>query len=282
MAFMTNKDIHIALKRNDGVQYLMKHFGFTTEEELFKAIRRISPLGAEDFIRKLKKQRKARKNMKEFQVVEPAEVAETVETAEPAEVVETTENSCDEISVIIKELKKQEKELSSDVCALEGVHKSLANKRRGLMEQLAEAKSALEELLKELSLQKQNVANIYTEYNLCAEEMARVNEQRKNLKEQLESVRTQITELKKVTLFIYQNGDIEIEEGKPVQISNEEVISTFNHLICYPEAGTLTVNEIRAVAKLREMVKAYQANEILVELFFDSLAVQAFWETIIA
>lgn len=281
MAFMTNKDIHIALKRNDGVQYLMKHFGFTAEEELFKAIRRISPLGAEEFIRKLKnKQKGAAKRKMKSQEKNLAEKA--TEVAETAETSETTENNSNATLAIINELEKQEAKLSLAVCDLEVLHGAQVATRRQLLEKLVGAKKELKKLQEVLASQQQNVTRIYEEYNRCAEEMADINTKRKALQEQLESVRTQITELKKVTLFIYQNGDIEVEEGMPVQILEEDITLEFNRLIRHSEAGNLTINEVKTVAKLHEMVRVYQAEDISVELFFDSSAVQNFWEAIIA
>lgn len=281
MAFMTNKDIHIAVKRNDGVQYLMKHFGFATEEALFEEIRRISPLGAEEFIRKLKNKQKgaAKRKMKskEKNLAEKAtEVAETAETSE------TTENNSNATLAIINELEKQEAKLSLAVCDLEVLHGAQVATRRQLLEKLVGAKKELKKLQEVLASQQQNVTRIYEEYNRCAEEMADINTKRKALQEQLESVRTQITELKKVTLFIYQNGDIEVEEGMPVQILEEDITLEFNRLIRHSEAGNLTINEVKTVAKLHEMVRVYQAEDISVELFFDSSAVQNFWEAIIA
>ena len=55
---MTSKDFHLAVKREDGIDYLMTRFYFTTEEDLFKAMRRIDPTYAEGHIKELKKKRR--------------------------------------------------------------------------------------------------------------------------------------------------------------------------------------------------------------------------------
>ena len=52
---MTTKDLHIAIKRNDGMEYLLSKFAFSEETELFEAIRKIVPVKAEEFIKILKK-----------------------------------------------------------------------------------------------------------------------------------------------------------------------------------------------------------------------------------
>ncbi len=62
MGILKTKDVHIALKRDDCINYLLERFDFQQREELFEAIRKITPSGAEDLIRKLeKKQRKQRR-----------------------------------------------------------------------------------------------------------------------------------------------------------------------------------------------------------------------------
>ena len=50
---LTSKDIHIAVKRNDGVQYLMTRFSFETEDDLFQAIRRVISKGSDKLINTL-------------------------------------------------------------------------------------------------------------------------------------------------------------------------------------------------------------------------------------
>ena len=55
---MTTKDLHIAIKRNDGMEYLLSKFAFSEETELFETIRKIVPVKAEEFIKILKKKQK--------------------------------------------------------------------------------------------------------------------------------------------------------------------------------------------------------------------------------
>ena len=52
---LTSKDLHIAIKRNDGMEYLLNKFSFREECELFEAIRKIVPAKSEEFIKILKK-----------------------------------------------------------------------------------------------------------------------------------------------------------------------------------------------------------------------------------
>ena len=52
------KDIRVAVKRDDGMEYLKEHFGFTTNEEVYIAIRQVLPAEADSIISKMSKKHK--------------------------------------------------------------------------------------------------------------------------------------------------------------------------------------------------------------------------------
>ena len=52
------KDIRVAVKRDDGVEYLKEHFGFGTNEEVYIAIRHVLPAEADSIISKMSKKHK--------------------------------------------------------------------------------------------------------------------------------------------------------------------------------------------------------------------------------
>lgn len=64
---MNSKDVHVALKRDDSKEYLMAKFGFQNEEELYDAVRKISPAGAEEMIRRISKKKSRKVREKQFQ-----------------------------------------------------------------------------------------------------------------------------------------------------------------------------------------------------------------------
>ena len=57
------------------------------------------------------------------------------------------------------------------------------------MEELRKAQEALKKLLEKLTEQKQNVIDIYSRYNECAEEMKILNQERNEYEGRLQSVR---------------------------------------------------------------------------------------------
>lgn len=299
MTVMKSKDIHIALKRDDGINYLMERFEFSQKEELFEAIRKVAPSGAEDLIRRLEKKQKrsGRRDKASASSTEPTDekVAQTEQPVQNLDVdVDDTQEDTDEeieqeeqnMSKILdlEQLKAQEQELSAEVCRLEGKHKELVSKRRDLVGALERAHKALKELKRILHEQESNVTNLYDQYNEYADEMEAINQERRACKELLENTRRQIADLQKITILVYQNGHIEVENAEIPTISDEdeEIISEVGKLVLMPEAGEITGNEMKTIAKLKKMVKFYEDNDNTFELVFDSSKVQSFWETVIA
>ena len=301
MTVMKSKDIHIALKREDGISYLMERFEFSDKDVLFEAIRRVTPSGAEELIRKLEKKQKQKRSGRRDKANANAELTiEEVVLSEEQPVqnfecdfyVEDTHEDTDEkfeqdeqnlnTTLDLEQLKAQEQELSAEVCRLEGVHKELVSKRRDLVGSLERAQKALKELRRILHEQESNVTKLYEQYNECAEEMESINQERRAYKELLEDTRKQIVNLQKITILVYQNGCIEVENAEIPTISDAEIVSELGELIGMPEAGEITINELKTIAKLQKMVKFYETNGKVFELVFDSSKVQSFWETVVA
>lgn len=294
---MKSKDVHIAVKRDDGVSYLMRRFNFSRADELFEAIRKVTPSNAEDLIRKLEKKqrltvkkdklsidsRNSEEKLTEHDLVQPAQEDVLIEDAQGS-VVDCIEEEKHEVTehLDIEQLKLQEQELSAEVCRLEGNHKDLVVKRRGLVAELEKAQKALVELRRILKEQESNVTTIYEQYNDCAKEMDKINQKRNACKSSLEAVREQILLLQKVVVLVYTNGNIEVENAEMPTVTAEEITATLSSLICIPEAGELTINELKVVAKLQQMVKVYQSSGCVYEIIFDSSKVESFWTAIVS
>lgn len=298
MATLKVKDIHIALKRNDSIDYLMERFTISSKEELFEDIRRIAPARSEEFIRKLEKKqkfidRRERNNghetadkdegLKEEQPVQESEEEDFVEDEEDVTTDEIEQEDDNMPAVLDMEmLKAQEQELSAMLCQLEGQHKEFVTKRRELNACLCKAVKALKELYRLAEVQEQNVTNLYEEYQQCADQMNAINQEKRSCEELLEEVRGRISELNKVTIMVYQNGNIEVENAEIPSISEEEINAEFLRLISMPGVGKITVDELKAIAKLLKMVKVYESSKCPFELEFDSTEVQRLWETVTA
>ena len=278
---MNSKDVHVALKRDDSKEYLMAKFGFQNEEELYDAVRKISPAGAEEMIRRIrkKKSRKVReKTISEEEIICQGKQDENGQEGD--KLMEHLKKQEEDKSM--KDLKKQEEELRRKVCSLEGEHKEKVSERREILEELRKAQEALKKLLEKLTEQKQNVIDIYSRYNECAEEMKILNRERNEYEGRLQSVREEILKLQRIAILVYQNGNIESEDGSSLpNFSEKEAKLRFAELINLPEAGELTINELKAIAVLQEIVKAYKSSDYTtVEVIFENNKMEEIWNII--
>lgn len=298
MAYIKSRDIRIAVKREDGVEYLMNRFGLSNKEELFECIRRAIPSEADTLIKKFEKKHRQytsrhenAQNSQEPVVAQSVESAEehteehidvVVHTAQELEALQDDKTAIEYPVMSVEELRAQEAELSAELCELEGKHKALVSERRGLCEDIAKAKRAIEELFRLANIQNERVQDLLTRYYQCDAEMTDNIATQRVYHELIDETRAQIVESEKITIFMYQNGSIEVENADVPQISDDEILVGFTSLLSNQSAGNLTINELKGVVKLQKMVATYTERGKNYELVFDNAKVQRVWETILA
>lgn len=282
---MRTKDLHIALKTNNPAEELMKRFDFSTREELYEAIRKISPQAAKDFIRKIERKSKHSDSKVEVVVVEIAE-----ETQEDSAILMANDEAEEEVNVMssgetreseLQQLQRDEQELSDWLCNLEGEHKGIVARRLAIAEQLEKSKKILQKILGELEREQGNVVSLYSEYNELAHRMQEVTHECIAHRELLTDVRDRIVELSKVYIFVFEDGNIEVENAEMVSVSSEEVIAIFNVLVERPEAEEIKLKEIKSIARLKAMVKEYERRNLKFEINFGNPKAQQLFEGIL-
>lgn len=273
---MTSKDLHIAVKRPDGISYLMNRFQFADEEAMFIAIRRVSPEHGERFVKELLKTRRKQKSptATESPKSEDAWVIPIIDK-EPIQTEEIKDVKEEDKSVRLEDLQKEEQELSSTLCSLEGIHKELVSKRRDIVSSFVAEKGYLIKLQKELKKHEQIVKKLYGEYDDCLARMHELNEDMRVYESLLSELRMQIESLKKVIVLVYDTGLIEVENAEIPVVSDAAVKREFDRLISLPQAEEVTIKSVKAVAKLRAMLTHLPSD---VELIFDSAEAQALYE----
>lgn len=298
MTVLHSKDIYYVLKREvDGISELIQQFNFSDEEELFEVIKKVAPSKSKDFIKDLKKQRKnfykrVKASDEGKQVVEEniaqeeftPEIPEEIPTVE-IETLETKSEEKIEITVeSLEDLKKQEQELSALVCELEGKHKSYVAVRRDCLSNLELAKKALTELRRILKLQEDNVLKLYTEYEEAASAMHEINQEKNAQTQKLEAIRARIFELEKITIFVFSEGTIDVENADIPYVLEDQVMNKFNELIIRPETMefSITAKQIKTIAKLLLMIEEFRKAHSTFEVEFDSKELQRFYETVVS
>ena len=134
-----------------------------------------------------------------------------------------------------------------------------------------------------------NLANHYLadeKYNFAIENYKlalKYNKENPYIHYNLACAYIKIAELKKVTVFVYKSGSIEVENADIPNISEETMSLELTKLITLPDAEEFTIKELKIIAKVKLMVQSIteKINDT-VELVFDSTEVQKFYETVVA
>lgn len=298
MAFIKSRDIRIAAKREDGVEYLMKRFGFSTKEKLYERIRKILPSEADALIKNFDKKHRQYITRQENARIPQEPAKEDVKFEKPAdfqeqievvihnvaelEAIQEENQKPERVMLSIEELKLQEAELSEELCNAEGEHKVFVAERRSLCEDIAKARRAIEELLRLADIQNEHVQQLLTRYSECDAKMVENMKTQRALHELLDETRAQIVASEKIAIYVYQNGNLEVCNGDVPAISDEEVFSEFSKLLSNHLSGDITINEMKGVIKLKKVVAIFSERGRNYEIAFESENVKRVWESILA
>lgn len=285
---LTSKTLNIALRQHLGVTSLMKEFGYA-EEELFEAVEEISLSGSGEYIRKLKKKLKAERKYinKNASEILPNTISEENQNStetfanEPKSVEEaSSESSAEVVFTELEQLTALEENLSTEVRELEIQREKLLSKKKSVMAKLENAKKALLNLIKLVQFQEENVLRLCDEFESNKKSIAEVNDKKSMLIDDLNVVRAKIKSLKHVTILVYEDGSMDVENAVLPEILETEIAARIGGIFAYPEAGIVTGNAIKAIARLQIIVKTYQADNVDFEIIFDNDNIEKLWKAV--
>ena len=285
---MRAKDLHIAMKCNNPAEELMTRFGFATREDLYDSIKVVVPQAAKEFIRKIERKsgsKSARVSSKEKNVPLEEKVEVAVSLSEIHSVEATIGNEENEVVVSeksreneLQQLQNDEQELSGLLCNLESEHKAIVARRMEVTEQLRTSKAHLQKILVELEREQGNITAFYDEYNKLARRMQEISHECATYRELISDVRNRIDELKMAYIVVFADGSIEVENAEMVSIVYEEMDAVFKDIVNRREAEDLLVKELKAIARLKVMVKEYEKSGIKVEIDFENSKAKQLFE----
>lgn len=253
---MTIKMLHLDAKKNMTTEEATQKYGFKTAEDFFGAVERISNAGKVKELKGIfahndKIARKASAN-----VSVPTAVVESTQVTPVAfqeDVPEEAENQPQKQETIsIDALREQESLLSGEVIELEKRHKKLAEVRMSIRRDVASLDKTLEELKRLVEENFRKLEEFEDQYDKIAEQMAEMSLEISNKRGQLDKLREQIEILSRVTIFVYEDGNAEVENGEFV-FDETQAKQYFEELLKKPEAEEVTIKVIRTIAKIKAM-----------------------------
>lgn len=177
----------------------------------------------------------------------------------------------------LEKLKDRENALVTEICKQEVAHKSTLSSKKKLFDQLKNEKEKILEL-KDIILKRQKaVDEIFTKIVEIDEKIIAESEELSANKKILNEIREYIKVLEKVTIFVYENGEIKEEEEEVAEelLGLDEV---FESLIYNELVENLSVKQIRQLAKLMVLTEQMQKQGQNYDLVFESEIVQKIFE----
>ncbi len=172
----------------------------------------------------------------------------------------------------LKVLKAKEEQLRAEVISKETTHEALISKRRSLYKRLAKQKDLMLKLRELIKQRQKDVEEISQELIETSNELVALKASLASSKEELIEVKTNINELEKVSIFIYENGEIDTDD---FLIDFPETWNDiFDFILHNKVVEDLSIKQIKQLAKLLILTNILIQSHLEYELIFESEPVQ--------
>lgn len=253
----------------------------TTEGSFLKAVKEtFSKNAANSMLSKLKRNEKRRNQRSSEKVSSKESTLNVCSDTNPISIIEVAEqetlNTCLQ-SDIVDELMLELKELSKKLCEKEATHKMLISDRKKLYDSLRGHKEKLLKLSEEIQNCQVEILEIADNISFLTNEIKTSNSEIKASRNEMSEVKAKIEEFSKFNIYIYENGDIDIEGKTNFEIP-ESWTSLVQELTTNPELECLTIKQIKQLAKVLVLTKALKLKGKTFEFTFESEIVQKYFE----
>lgn len=153
------------------------------------------------------------------------------------------------------------------------------SRRKNIREILQKKQDKLVKMQNEIRKEQEEIIKLTDDYNEAAVRMKELNESMLQRNERLEEIEKQVKSLNKITIFVYQNGEIESENYE--MVISDSWNQVFEDLMQKEEVEILTVKETKQLARVIELTKMLDEQNLEYEITFESENVQSVYEAIV-
>ena len=250
----------------------------TTEGEMINHIKKtFHSRTAKNYIKRLKSKKPSSSSPKKKKARNDKEVKpEVMESITEVEINSTQEKESESKKTELELLLEKEDQMSNELCEDEIHHASLISQRAGLKSKLRDQYAQIKEL-------EQKISQILSDFNANAAELNSLGDEMKELtvsitekRNELEAHRKEIAKAKKVSMFIFANGEMEIESQCDLDFSvdTDKAHAVFNVLIQVEASENLTIKCLRTLATVSLIVEKLKFENIQYEINFDNETMQ--------
>lgn len=266
---LSGKSLEVELKRGLTIEDFARKYECTQEDFLNHLEKNFCEKARKSITRSMTKNAKKRKPTRTTKT-KIHEGSKTILQEDKKVNDSTTENSD------LQNLKERERLLISEISKKEKIHERSISERMKLFDELRQKKEKMLELKEIIEQNYKEVEKISTQIVKITERIAAENKKMSTNKQKLEEVESCIRKLEKIPVFVYKNGEIEIENADIPETSGWE--SLFDSLIHNKIVENLSLKQVRQLAKLLVIVECFQAQEQNYELTFESETEQRIFE----
>lgn len=183
---------------------------------------------------------------------------------------------------ILPQLEDEATRMSHELMQLESKHKACTQKLLNSKKELLQLNEALEQMKQVVQEHKEALAEMFKGVQLTCSERAEINAMQREMSANLSLLRAKIFDLKKVTIFVYEDGTIDVENGEVPAVNSETLNQKFGELVLQPQAleFSVTLKEINSIATLLLWTEHFESSSIPYEVVFDRDPVRDFYNMV--
>ena len=172
----------------------------------------------------------------------------------------------------LEDLLAQEKKILDEICQKEASHAGIISERKSIRASLRKEKAEILELQKIFKKHEESIKSLIDRLEITSSNLTSINLELSDSNSELEKIRFQIESLKKVSIYVYGDGNIEVENGKLVVSDTWEEL--FKNLTADISVENLTLKQIRQLAKLLVFVDYLRKQNKDFDISFESQNLQ--------
>lgn len=291
MKQLNAKAIRLFVKRHTTISEITSKYGIS-EEELFHAIQKFFSQHAEanriwNQLQKNSTKKAVPKEPSSDIATEHNEQEHTTlnlsSEDEPSDSasLQLEEDAKSSVSTL-PQLEDEATRMSHELMQLESKHKACTQELLESRKELLQLNEELEQMKLAVQKYEETISGILEKVQLTCSERAEINAMRREMSANLSLLRAKIFDLKKVTIFVYEDGTIDVENGEVPAVNSEALNQMFGELVLQPQAleFSVTLKEINSIAALLLWTEHFESSSIPYEVVFDRDPVKDFYNMV--
>ena len=261
------------LKRGWTTSDFAKHFECSENQFILHMQKTLSPPAFRGMSARLKRNEKHKTPKTTEATTTITKATKIVSEVKKAE--ETQVDNTRSATETLEALEAQKESIEAILNEMELKHKALCSDRLDIRRVIAEYRERLVDLETKIRDCKNDVASLVEELDSKLASMQVLNTSISQKRGELAEVNSKIDDLKSIVIYAYSTSDIDIEAPFSIEIPDWK--NEFDKLLSNDEAGSLTLNQLRAIAKVLALTQFLDSQNWKYDIAFDNNEMESFY-----